>query len=100
MDAGALTSRERLTALLLALFVALTRWFALSKTLWDWDEALFALALRDYDVSAFHPHPPGFPLFIGLAKLIPADAFHALQSIAFVSSLFVFPAMFFLARAL
>jgi hypothetical protein len=100
MDAGALTSRERLTALLLALFVAITRWFALSKTLWDWDEALFALALRDYDVSAFHPHPPGFPLFIGLAKLIPTDSFHALQSVAFVSSLFVFPAMFFLSRAL
>lgn len=95
-----LTRRESVTAWLLAAFAAATRWPALSKTAWDWDEALFALALRDYDVVAYHPHPPGFPLFIGLAKLVPADAFHALQAIAFVSSLFVFPAMFFLARAL
>src|SRR5213076_2587523 len=35
-----------------------------------------------------------------LAKLIPLDAFHALQAIVFVSSLFVFPAMFLLAREL
>lgn len=103
MDAGALTPltpRERAIALALAAFVAVTRWFALSKTLWDWDEALFALALRDYDVSAYHPHPPGFPLFIGIARLIPTDSFHALQTIAFAASLFVFPAMFLLARAL
>ena len=100
MDAGALTRREALAAWLCAALAALTRWPALSRTPWDWDEALFALALRDYDVAAFHPHPPGFPLFIGLAKLVPLDAFHALQSVTFVASLFVFPAMFFLARAL
>ena len=109
MDAGALRLREpleplsrgeRIAAVALALFVALTRWPAVSRSLWDWDEALFALALRDYDVVAHHPHPPGFPLWIGMARLIPLDAFHALQSIAFVSSLLVFPAMFFLAREL
>jgi len=103
MDARSLTPltrSESLTAWALAVFVALTRWPALSQTLWDWDEALFALALRDFDVTAHHPHPPGFPLFIGLAKLIPMDAFHALQSITFVASLFVFPAMFFFARSL
>ena len=97
---ASLTRRESLVAWALAVFVALTRWPALSQTLWDWDEALFALALRDYDVTAHHPHPPGFPLFIELAKLIPMDGFHALQTIAFVASLLVFPAMFFLARSL
>ena len=105
MDAGALihselTRGERIAAWLCTAFAAITRWPALSRTLWDWDEALFALALRDYDVAAFHPHPPGFPLFIALAKLIPADSFHALQTIVFIASLFVFPAMFFLARTL
>ena len=95
-----LTRRERLIALVTALLVAITRWPALSRTLWDWDEALFALALRNYDVAAYHPHPPGFPLFIAAAKLIPLDAFHALQAIVFVSALFVFPAAFFLAREL
>lgn len=68
--------------------------------MWDWDEGLFMLALRDYDVTVHHPHPPGFPLFIAAAKWIPTDAFHALQTVTFVSALFVFPAMFFLAREL
>ena len=85
---------------ILGVLVAISRWPAVSKTLWDWDEALFALALRDYDVTAHHPHPPGFPLFVAAAKLIPLDPFHALQTVTVVASLFVFPAMFFLAREL
>jgi hypothetical protein len=100
VDPGPLTRHERVAAWACALLAALTRWPALSLTLWDWDEALFALALRDFDVSAYHPHPPGFPLFIAAAKLVPADGFHALQTIVFLSSLFVFPAMFLLARSL
>ena len=95
-----LTRAERIAAWVLAFVVAATRWPAVSLTLWDWDEALFALALRDYDVVGHHPHPPGFPLFIAIAKLIPLDGFHALQSVTVCSSLFVFPAMFFLAREL
>jgi hypothetical protein len=95
-----MTRNERLAAWSLGLFAAVMRWPALSLTLWDWDEALFALALRDYDVTAHHPHPPGFPLFVAAARLVPLDGFHALQTIAFIASLFVFPAMFFLAREL
>jgi hypothetical protein len=91
---------ERLAALALALVVALTRWPAVAKSLWDWDEALFVLALRDYDVAAYHPHPPGFPLFVGLANLLPLEPFRALQAVVVIASLFVFPAAFFLAREL
>jgi hypothetical protein len=100
MDAVALSRGERLAVWIAGVVVALSRLPAISRSLWDWDEALFMLALRDYDVVAYHPHPPGFPLFIGLAKLIPLDSFHALQLIAVVSSMLVFPAMFFLAREL
>ncbi|HYC93858.1 MAG TPA: hypothetical protein VEO54_31945 [Thermoanaerobaculia bacterium] len=100
MDAGPLSRNERIAFWACAAFAAVMRWPARSLTLWDWDEALFALALRDFDVSAYHPHPPGFPLFIAAAKLVPLDGFHALQTIVFLSSLFVFPAMFFLARSL
>jgi hypothetical protein len=104
MDAGALTPRERRAFVLAALAVAVTRFLAISKTLWDWDEALFALAVRDFDVTAYHPQPPGFPLFIGsakvLARLLPLDGFHALQTLTVLSSLFVFPAVFLLGRAL
>jgi hypothetical protein len=115
MDAGAvtlsppapLTRNERIAAWVLTVIVALSRWPAVSRTLWDWDEALFALAVRHYDVVAHHPHPPGFPLFIAAAKalhallpvaLLPVDEFHALQCVTVCASLFLFPAMFFLAR--
>ncbi|HET7433519.1 MAG TPA: hypothetical protein VFN10_02270 [Thermoanaerobaculia bacterium] len=104
MDSGhTLTPRERMLCGALSLVVAASRFFAIAKSLWDWDEALFALALRDYDVAMYHPHPPGFPLFVGVAKLLTLcgiDSFHALQAIVVIASLFVFPAMFFLAREL
>ncbi len=100
MDAAPLTRRQRATVVALSIATALTRWPALSRTLWDWDEALFLIALRDYDVTAYHPHPPGFPLFVAAAKLLPLDSFHALQAIAAIASCLVFPAAFFLAREL
>jgi hypothetical protein len=95
-----LARQERIAVWVLSVVVALSRWPAVSATLWDWDEALFALALRDYDVTLHHPHPPGFPLFIAMAKLLPLDGFHALQCVTVIASLFVFPAMFFFAREL
>ena len=93
-------ARQRALIVAATLVTAVTRWLALSRTMWDWDESLFMLALRHYDVAAHHPHPPGFPLFIALAHLIRLDAFHALQAIAFVASIAIVPAMFLLARTL
>jgi 4-amino-4-deoxy-L-arabinose transferase-like glycosyltransferase len=94
MDAAAV---RRSAVWITGALVAVTRWPPLARTLWDWDEALFALAVRDYDVSLYHPQPPGFPLFIALAKLVPFhDEFRALQAIVFIAALFVFPAAYFL----
>jgi hypothetical protein len=98
-----LTRRESAIVWIAATLVALTRFLAVARTLWDWDEALFALALRDFDVVAHHPHPPGFPLFIGAAKLVTlfgAGEFRALQIVTVAASLLVFPAMVLLAREL
>jgi len=98
-----LTSRQRMIVMALALVVALTRLLAVSHSMWDWDEALFAAALNHYDVAQHHPHPPGFPLFFGLAKVARAvvhDDFHALRGISILASLFIFPALFALARSL
>ena len=82
-----LDRRELATVWLLALLAAATRPLAIARSIWDWDEALFTLALRDYDVTLHHPHPPGFPLFIGTAKAIMVAAgiteFRALQSVGF-----------------
>ena len=99
----ALRPRQRLLVMALATVVAATRFLAVSHSMWDWDEALFAAALHHYDVVQHHPHPPGFPLFFALAKLarfVIHDDFHALRAISILASLFVFPAMFALARSL
>ncbi len=83
--------------------VALTRIWARSQTLWDWDETLFCLAVRDYDVVQHQPHPPGFPLYVALAKLVRPivdSDFHALQAITTIASIALFPLLFWLAREL
>jgi len=98
-----LMPRQRNLVLTLAIVIAATRFLAVSHSMWDWDEALFASALQHYDVAQHHPHPPGFPLFFALAKIvrfIVHDDFHALRAVSVFASLFVFPAFFALARSL
>jgi hypothetical protein len=71
--------------------------------MWDWDEALFSTALRHYNVASHHPHPPGFPLFIVLAKgmrLLVHDDFQALRTVSLLMSFLIFPAMYALGRSL
>lgn len=92
--------RERLALGLCLIVVSASRLAALSLTLWDRDEALFALALGEYDVTLHQPHPPGFPLFIAAARLLPLDPFASLRAVALLASLLVFPAAYLLAREL
>src|SRR5689334_23772867 len=87
-DSG-LSTQDLLILAALTALVALTRLLARSHSIWDWDEALFCLALRDYNVVLHHPHPPGFPLFIGVAKLVRLvvrDDFRALQAVSLLRS--------------
>jgi hypothetical protein len=98
-----MTRREKQIVVALSIAVALTRFLALSHSMWDWDEGLFSTALHDYNVAAHHPHPPGFPLYVGvgrLFRLVIHDDFRALRAIELLASLFLFPAMFALARAM
>lgn len=69
--------------------------------MWDWDEALFTLGVRDYDVVLHQPHPPGFPLYVFAAKvvhLVVKSEFRSLQAIVFGSAIVLFPLLFWLAR--
>jgi hypothetical protein len=98
-----ITPRQRLTFGIVALVCAATRFLAMAKTLWDWDEALFCLGMRSYDVTAHHPHPPGFPVYIALGRIVRTvihSDFRALQSVNLIAAMLVFPAIFFLAREL
>ncbi|HEX9984755.1 MAG TPA: hypothetical protein VGF69_15950 [Thermoanaerobaculia bacterium] len=97
-----MTRPQRLTLWILSILIAVTRFVPLARAPWDWDEVLFCLAMRDYDVGTHHPHPPGFPLFIALANLVrffTSSDFRALQTVNVVASFFVFPLMFAMARA-
>jgi hypothetical protein len=99
----AMTRAQRLTLVVATLATAATRWLALAKTPWDWDEMLFILAMRNYDVAAHHPHPPGFPLWIFFADLVHAlhlSEFRSLQLLSFLASIAIVPAMFAFCRAL
>src|SRR6185436_5523113 len=41
----------------------------LPRKLEDLDSVNFALGVRDFDVARHQPHPPGYPIFIALAKV-------------------------------
>lgn len=51
-----------------ALAVLVSRILTAPRTPWENDEFLFAEAVRKFDPSRYHPHPPGFPLFVILGK--------------------------------
>jgi 4-amino-4-deoxy-L-arabinose transferase-like glycosyltransferase len=100
-QATAVPERQQAAALLVAIVCAVSRFAAMARSLWDWDEALFCLGMTEYDVTSHHPHPPGFPVYIGLAKaarLIVDSDFHAFQALNLLAGALLFPAAYLLAR--
>lgn len=97
----AMTRRRVVLLLIAGIAFAAFRVWARARTAWDWDESLFALALRDFDVVRHHPHPPGFPLYVGLARLVSSfvtGEFQALQLVNLFAGAVLFPVAFFAAR--
>jgi hypothetical protein len=65
-----LVSFEVATSLLVVATV-LSRLPFMTRTLYAFDSANYALAIRDFYNVAFHqPHPPGYPLYVFFGKLI------------------------------
>jgi len=95
-------TRTQRVVLIAGTFVGLvTRVLARGHSPWDWDEALFCLGVRDYNVVLHHPHPPGYPLFVGAAKLVRLAVhsdFLALQIVVLLSGAALLPLLFFFAR--
>jgi hypothetical protein len=63
----------RLLAALATVFVLAHIPF-LATSLEDIDSVNFALGVRDFDVAAHRPHPPGYPVYIALGKAAAAIA--------------------------
>src|SRR5258706_33895 len=55
-----------------AVAVIVSRILTAPRTPWENDEFLFAEAVRNFDPSRYHPHPPGFPLLVILGKVFNA----------------------------
>ncbi|HEX7153967.1 MAG TPA: hypothetical protein VF618_20930 [Thermoanaerobaculia bacterium] len=58
---------------------------AIPATIWEYDESLFAQGVEQYDPLAHHPPPPGYPLYMAVAKAVAAvagDPFHALLAVS------------------
>lgn len=77
-------SRDRASRWFLALLVAVaaSRLALLPGAAWEQDEALFAAAAFSVDLVAHRPHPPGFPLWVGvgaLGRVLLGDPLLALQ---------------------
>jgi hypothetical protein len=76
--------------------VALVRAFTLPRSLWEMDEILFARAVERFDPLSHRPHPPGYPLVVGLGKLLNLlfhDPFASLVALSLISSLVGYWAM-------
>jgi Protein of unknown function (DUF2723) len=82
---------------------------SLPPTLEDIDSINFALGVRDFDVARHQPHPPGYPVFIALAKAstgiadavgMPAAAARGLAVLSAIAGALLIPLLFVLFRRL
>jgi len=94
---------DAIIAALFALLTVATRLPFRSHRVFNWDAVNFVLALHDYDVRLHHPHPPGYPVFVGMGRvvqLVIPDANSALVSVAMLLSAGAVAALYLLGRTL
>lgn len=55
----------------------------------DWDGVGFLEAVRDFDLARFHPHPPGYPVYVALLRVayaVTREPMRAAVAVAALSS--------------
>ncbi len=93
----------KLLAAAAALVVAILHFTSIPRTIWEFDESLFAMAVERYDPLSHNPPPPGYPLYIAVAKvvaLIARDPFWALVATSAIAVVFGFAAYVLAFRAI
>ncbi len=69
----------------------------------EWDEILFIRAMSRFDIAAHSPHPPGYPVFVGVAKplyWLTGNAQLALQLVSIIGAVAAVYLLWRLARYL
>ncbi|MDQ3279889.1 MAG: hypothetical protein M3Q69_00585 [Acidobacteriota bacterium] len=90
------TIRGTLFATLALAAVAALHALSIPVSIWEYDECLFALGVEHYQPLAHHPPPPGYPIYMGFAKLVnlvthaPFDALRWTSIIGVVAGLIAF----------
>jgi hypothetical protein len=72
-----------------ALVTLLVRLPFVARRLWDHDSVQFALGVTDFDLAAHQPHPPGYPLYVGVLKGLTAlglTPLHAMVAVSLLAS--------------
>jgi hypothetical protein len=79
----------RQVALVAAAAAVVTRVPFAARRLWDHDSVQFALGVEKYDLAAHHPHPPGYPLYIAVLKLLAmlgVDSLHGMVALSILAA--------------
>lgn len=71
----------------LGVFTALLRLPFAARYLWDHDSVQFALGVESFNLAAHHPHPPGYPVYIALLKMLQAVGVDPLHGMLVLSIL-------------
>lgn len=50
--------------------VAVLHLTSIPLTIWEYDESLFCMGVENYDPMNHFPPPPGYPIYMGVAKLV------------------------------
>lgn len=56
--------------LVILVLIGMSRLVVFPASIWEQDEAYFAAAVAEISIADSQPHPPFFPLWIGLGKLV------------------------------
>jgi hypothetical protein len=86
-DRLAVTAATRRAALGAAAVTLLARLPFTASRMWDHDSIQFALGVERYNLAAHHPHPPGYPLYVAVLKLLARIGIDALHGMVALSAL-------------
>jgi len=74
-------------AILVSIIMLMLYLSTMSISLDDEDSAHFALGIREFNVTKYQPHPPGFPAYIGMGMLLNTFVGNGLLALTLLSAL-------------